>query len=173
VRVDVAVEHVIQGARPAAGEREAAQRREREPGGGQAARAHDHAAGARDEEEHHDPRLGERDVVAPRAGRHRGPTAEGERGRHRRRGEGACAERDVEPARRLDERGVPGEREEEERGACRAQEVAAVRVREPRRQDRGREERERDVGRDVVGEPPLPRRHDGRGTGGRRHGRQP
>ena len=43
-------------------------------------------------------------------------------------------------ARRLDERGEPGEGEEEERDAGRAQEVAAVGMREPRRKDRGREE---------------------------------
>ena len=62
--VDVAVEHVVERGRSAAGEREADHRDREEPERRHALRADEHPGGAGEEEERHDPRLRQREVVA-------------------------------------------------------------------------------------------------------------
>ncbi len=79
-RVDVAVEDVVERRRAAAREREADHRGDRDLGAGPAVGAGDHPAEARDEQERHDPRLRQRDVVAPAI-----PTGCARRGSSRRR----------------------------------------------------------------------------------------
>ena len=69
--VDVAVEHVVERARAAAGEREPEQHRGELRPARPAARADEHPGRAGEEEERHDPRLRQRHVVAPRAERRR------------------------------------------------------------------------------------------------------
>ena len=62
-RVDVPVEHVVEGRRTAAGEREPHHRGHGKARSGPAPRARDHPAEAGDQQQRHDPRLGERHVV--------------------------------------------------------------------------------------------------------------
>ena len=66
--VDVAVEHVVERGRAAAGEAEADERRRQQRRRGAAVRADCSAAGAREQQQHHDPGLRQRHVVAPRPG---------------------------------------------------------------------------------------------------------
>ena len=62
--VDVAVEHVVERGCSAAGEREADHRDREEPERRHSLRADEHPGGAGEEEERHDPRLRQREVVA-------------------------------------------------------------------------------------------------------------
>jgi hypothetical protein len=63
-RVDVAVEHVVERRRPATGQGEPEHRHDEEPEWRYALRADEHARGARQQEQRHDPRLRQREVVA-------------------------------------------------------------------------------------------------------------
>ena len=66
VLVDVGVENVVQSRGSAARERQPAECRGDEAQRGHAAFADEDSRGGRQEQKHHDPRLGQRDVVPPR-----------------------------------------------------------------------------------------------------------
>ena len=65
VYVDVAVEHVIQRARPSTGEREPRHRGDEEAARRRSLRSDEHPARRGQQEEHHDARLRQGEVVAP------------------------------------------------------------------------------------------------------------
>jgi hypothetical protein len=130
--IDVTVEDVVQRTRPAAREREPDGHRQEVADWRHAARADEHPADAGQQQQRHDPRLRERDVVAPRAPRHR-LAAMGERRHDERCSERRCRRREVN-ARRRQQRGQAEERDRDER---RHDELS---VPEPRR-DQNRDQR--------------------------------
>ena len=136
VPVDVAVEHVVERARTAAGERQPGHGDGEQPRGREAAGADDHAAGPGEQQQAHDARLGQRQVVPPRRRGHR-LAAERCSRRDERRGQGQRGERDVQ--------GPPdherGGDEESERGDGRPEQPP---VRDPRRRDECRQRRDRE-----------------------------
>ena len=129
--VDVAVEHMVEGARAAARQREADHRRDGDLPRRQAARAGDEAAEAGQQEQRHDPRLRQRDVVAEPAER-LARLAVDEHGEDERRGEGGGREREVD-SRRGDERRDAEQAEGDERGGQQLRGGGATRRRRARR----------------------------------------
>ena len=116
--VDVSIEHVIERACTAAGEGETEQHKAEPPRIRRSARPDDHPARSSDEQERHDPRLRQGEVVASAPARDL-PAAERRGREHGGRGKGERGEREVERARR---RG--GRRKEEcERGDSRRQQA--------------------------------------------------
>jgi hypothetical protein len=175
VHVDVAVEDVVQRTGAPAGEREAGHRRGEEAGGRHALCADEHPSGGSQQEQNHDARLREREVIPP-GGAGDGLAASGaDRGSHCRSYERGGAEREMHGRRRAGEGREPGEREEAEGRAGRGKQCSPVPVGESRAEDYGREEDERDVRDDVVSEAPLPRRddHGDAGRGGDREEPEP
>ncbi len=187
--VDVRVEHVVQRGGAAAGEREPAERRDGQPERRPALGAEHQSSGSGDEEQRHDPRLRQRDVVAPRRPRNLDAAAEHENGGHDGSRERQRAQSDVHrirPGRLVRERDDPADGDldhvEPERGLRGADEERVLGMpvahREPHRHD----EREPDEDRDLVRAGPLagddrdPGRERGRdggqaepGAGTRRH----
>ena len=117
-----AVEDVVQGRRAAAGEREPAERGDGEAERRPPLRAENEPAGARDEEQRHDPRLRQRDVVAPRRARGLDAAAEHQRGSDHRRGERRAHPKRCAPGtpRRARSRARRSRRRRSERGRARA-----------------------------------------------------
>jgi hypothetical protein len=109
--VEVAIEHVVERARSAAGERQPGHR---DPEGRErrhAAGADEHPGRAGQQEQRHDPRLGQRDVVAP-GRRGDGLAAEGPGCSNERRGEREARQRQVRRPRGHER----GRQERDERG---------------------------------------------------------
>ena len=160
VPVDVPVEHVIERAGAAAGERQARHRDHEQPRGGETLCPDDHPACPGKQEQAHDPRLGQRQVVPPRRGGHRlAPErlrrcderrCEGQRGetdvqrppdRERcceeesERRDGRCEQTAVRDPCGCDER---GKRRHRERGECPVRRVQRHRARDDRERGRRR-----------------------------------
>jgi hypothetical protein len=96
--VDVAVEVVVQGARSSAGECAASQYDEQLPQARHTLGTDEHSRGRGDQEEHHDARLGELDVISPGARRHAFSVECRRRGKQR-CGEGQSGEYDMQRGR--------------------------------------------------------------------------
>ena len=115
--VEIAVEHVVERARAAAREREAGHRDREQAERRHAFGADEHSRGAGQQQQGHDPRLGQRDVVAPGRGRD-GLAAEGLGRDHERRRQREAGERKVRGLRdhecRRQERDQRGQRGHEQ-----------------------------------------------------------
>jgi hypothetical protein len=141
--VDIPVEHVVERARAAARQGQAGHRDDEQPHSGEAPRADDHPAGPSEQQQAHDSRLGQRQIVPPGRCGHR-LTSERPSRRDERRGEGQPRERDVQgpPDREC------GGGEESERGDRRPKQPP---VRDPGRRDKRSERRYRERCERAVG----------------------
>ena len=162
--VDVGVHHVVERARAAAGEREPEHHREEVPAVRPAAGADEHPGRAGEEQQRHDPRLRQRDVVAP--GAERDAARRGTRGRARRARRRARLRRRRRGAP-TDPAGVVGERDEaagrdreQHQRRARRRSRREARVGETRDDDGGHEQRQRDERRRPVAAAELERRAD-------------
>jgi hypothetical protein len=140
--IDVGVEHVVERTRAAAGQREAGHRRQEEPAVGDALRTDEHPGGAREQQQRHDSRLRQRDVVPPGTGLD-GIAAEALDAQHQRRCERERGEQCVKAGRGHER----GEAEEDERDQRRDEQSP---MRDPRCDDERHERRQCERGEQRV-----------------------
>ena len=163
--VDVAVEDVVERARAAAGQREPEHRHGHQPRLRPAAGADDHPAQARQQQQAHDSRLGQRHVVAPGAGRHP-PLAQNQRRRDERGREGERREDDVRDMARH-------QRRHAEQHQSRQRRRQQVPVLEPRSEHEHDERRHRDCRERLVRDSRAGRAADDREARSQRPRRPP